>query len=99
LPAFPSRSTSSKENAEGWHAVSTILRRNGPCRACCRKETPEIQRLRRVQWAQKNVRNFISLVAAHSDTLMKNAGISPAIVQDIIGHESVAISQNYGRID
>jgi hypothetical protein len=30
---------------------------------------------------------------------MKNAGISPAIVQDIIGHESVAISQNYGRID
>jgi integrase len=28
---------------------------------------------------------------------MKNAGISPAIIQDILGHESVAISQNYGR--
>jgi integrase len=34
----------------------------------------------------------------HTTTsLMKNAGISPAIIQDILGHESVAISQNYGR--
>jgi len=32
-------------------------------------------------------------------SLMKNAGISPAIVQDIIGHESVAISANYTHID
>jgi hypothetical protein len=29
----------------------------------------------------------------------KNAGISPAIVQDIIGHESAAISANYTHID
>jgi integrase len=32
-------------------------------------------------------------------SLMKNAGISPAIVQDIIGHESEAISANYTHID
>ena len=30
---------------------------------------------------------------------MKNAGISSAIVQDIIGHESAAISANYTPID
>jgi hypothetical protein len=30
---------------------------------------------------------------------MKNAGISVAIVQDIIGHESAAISANYTHID
>ncbi|PYI78964.1 MAG: hypothetical protein DMF05_11085 [Verrucomicrobia bacterium] len=32
-------------------------------------------------------------------SLMKNAGISPAIVQDIIGHDSPAISANYTRIE
>ncbi len=32
-------------------------------------------------------------------SLMKNAGISPAIVQDIIGHDSPEISQNYTTID
>ena len=32
-------------------------------------------------------------------SLMKNAGISPAIVQDIIGHDSEAISANYTHID
>jgi hypothetical protein len=30
---------------------------------------------------------------------MKNAGISSAAVQDIIGHESAAISANYTHID
>jgi site-specific recombinase XerD len=30
---------------------------------------------------------------------MKNAGISASIVQDIIGHESAAISANYTHID
>jgi len=30
---------------------------------------------------------------------LKNAGISSAIVQDIIGHESAAISANYTHID
>ena len=33
------------------------------------------------------------------DCTWKNAGISAAIVHDILGHESVAISQNYGRTD
>ena len=32
-------------------------------------------------------------------SLMKNAGVSPAIVQDIIGHESSAISANYTHIE
>ena len=32
-------------------------------------------------------------------SLMKNAGISPAIVQDIIGHDSPAISQHYTHIE
>jgi integrase len=32
-------------------------------------------------------------------SLMKNAGVSPAIVQDIIGHESPAISAHYTRIE
>jgi hypothetical protein len=30
---------------------------------------------------------------------MKNAGISPAIVQDLIGHDSPAISAQYTHID
>jgi integrase len=32
-------------------------------------------------------------------SLMKNAGISSAIVQDIIGHESAAVSAHYTHID
>lgn len=32
-------------------------------------------------------------------SLMKNAGISPAIVQDLIGHESAAVSANYTHIE
>jgi len=32
-------------------------------------------------------------------SLMKNAGISPAIVQDIIGHDSPAVSAHYTHID
>ncbi|MBA3351899.1 MAG: tyrosine-type recombinase/integrase [Blastocatellia bacterium] len=32
-------------------------------------------------------------------SLLKNAGVSSAIVQDIIGHESAAISANYTHID
>ncbi len=32
-------------------------------------------------------------------SLMKNAGISPAIVQDIIGHDSPAVSAQYTRIE
>jgi integrase len=32
-------------------------------------------------------------------SLLKNAGVSPAIVQDIIGHDSAAVSANYTHID
>jgi integrase len=32
-------------------------------------------------------------------SLMKNAGISPAIVQEFVGHDSMAISQNYTHIE
>jgi integrase len=48
----------------------------------------------------RNGRRQHSQISFHSlrhtaTSLMKNAGISPAIVQDIIGHESEAISANY----
>jgi integrase len=32
-------------------------------------------------------------------SMMKNAGVSPAIVQDLIGHESAEISAHYTHID
>jgi len=49
-------------------------------------------------------RRSISEISFHAlrhtaTSLMKNAGISPAIVQDIIGHESTAISAHYTHID
>lgn len=51
--------------------------------------------------AVKRNLNQISFHALrHTATsLMKNAGISPAIVQEFIGHESSAISQNYTHIE
>jgi hypothetical protein len=30
---------------------------------------------------------------------MKNAGVSPAVVQDFIGHDSPAVSAHYTRIE
>jgi integrase len=52
----------------------------------------------------RNGRRKMSEISFHSlrhtaTSLMKNAGISAAIVQDIIGHESAAISANYTHID
>jgi len=52
----------------------------------------------------RNGRRQHSQISFHSlrhtaTSLMKNAGISAAIVQDIIGHESAAISANYTHID
>jgi integrase len=46
----------------------------------------------------------VSEISFHSfrhtaTSLMKNAGVSPAIVQDIVGHESATISANYTHID
>lgn len=52
----------------------------------------------------RNGRRALSDVSFHAlrhtaTSLMKNAGISPAIVQDIIGHESAAISAHYTHVD
>jgi integrase len=54
--------------------------------------------------AGRNGRRAISEISFHAlrhtaTSLMKNAGISPAIVQDIIGHDSEAISAHYTHID
>jgi len=54
--------------------------------------------------AGRDGRRNISEISFHAlrhtaTSLMKNAGISAAIVQDIIGHESAAISANYTHID
>ena len=52
----------------------------------------------------RNGRREISEISFHAlrhtaTSLMKNAGISSAIVQDIIGHDSEAISAHYTHID
>lgn len=52
----------------------------------------------------RDSRRALSEISFHSlrhtaTSLMKNAGISPAIVQDIIGHESAEISANYTHIE
>jgi integrase len=52
----------------------------------------------------RNGRREMSEISFHAlrhtaTSLMKNAGISPAIVQDIIGHDSEAISAHYTHID
>ena len=54
--------------------------------------------------AGRNGRHNVGKVSFHAlrhtaTSLMKNAGISSAVVQDIIGHESSAISDNYTHID
>jgi integrase len=50
--------------------------------------------------ARHNVSEISFHALRHTATsLMKNAGVSSAIVQDIIGHESAAISANYTHID
>src|SRR4029453_12327092 len=49
---------------------------------------------------QHNVSEISFHSLRHTATsLMKNAGIPSAIVRDIIGHESTAISDNYTHID
>jgi len=52
----------------------------------------------------RNGRREVSEISFHAlrhtaTSLLKNAGVSPAIVQDIIGHESAAISANYTHIE
>ncbi len=49
-------------------------------------------------------RREASLISFHSlrytaTSLMKNAGVSPSIVQDIIGHESAEISTHYTHVE
>ncbi len=47
---------------------------------------------------ENNELSFHSL--RHSATsIMKNAGVSPAVVQEFIGHDSKAVSQNYTHIE
>ncbi len=49
---------------------------------------------------RRNISEISFHALRHTATsLMKNAGISSAIVQDIIGHDSEAISANYTHID
>jgi len=52
----------------------------------------------------REARRAASEISFHSlrhtaTSLMKNAGISPAIVQDLIGHESAAVSAHYTHIE
>jgi integrase len=52
----------------------------------------------------RNTKRGMAALSFHSlrhtaTSLMKNAGISPAIVQDIIGHESAEISAHYTHVD
>jgi len=54
--------------------------------------------------AGRSGRREVSEISFHAlrhtaTSLLKNAGVSPAIVQDIIGHESAAISANYTHIE
>ena len=50
------------------------------------------------QGGEKAALTFHSL--RHSATLiLKNAGVSPAVVQEFIGHDSKAVSQNYTHIE
>lgn len=47
---------------------------------------------------ENNALSFHSL--RHSATsILKNAGVSPAVVQEFIGHDSKAVSQNYTHIE
>jgi integrase len=52
----------------------------------------------------RSARRVASELSFHSlrhtaTSLMKNAGVSPAIVQDIIGHDSAEISAHYTHVD
>jgi integrase len=54
--------------------------------------------------AGRNGRRQLSDISFHAlrhtaTSLMKNAGVSAAVVQDMIGHESAAISASYTHID
>ncbi|MEZ5327522.1 MAG: tyrosine-type recombinase/integrase [Verrucomicrobiales bacterium] len=49
-------------------------------------------------------RRAVSQITFHSlrytpTSLMKNAGVSPAIVQEFVGHDSKAVSQSYTHIE
>jgi integrase len=59
---------------------------------------------KRASGAGRSGRRAASEITFHSlrhtaTSLMKNAGISPAIVQEFVGHDSKAVSQNYTHID
>src|SRR6266513_2048348 len=62
------------------------------------------ERSRKNTGTGRSVKRETSELSFHSlrhtaTSLMKNSGISPAIVQDIIGHESPALSAHYTHIE
>jgi integrase len=65
---------------------------------------PEKKHHASVNSVGRSGRRQLSQISFHSlrhtaTSWMKNAGISAAIVQDIIGHESAAVSASYTHID
>ena len=65
---------------------------------------PKKHRAAEVNAAGRSGRREISEISFHAlrhtaTSLLKNAGVSSAVVQDIIGHDSAAISANYTHID
>jgi len=83
--------------------VSTLSRRFGELLASVGLIEPQTHAAKkggkgRAALRGKSELSFHSL--RHTATsLMKNAGISPAIVQDIIGHDSAEISAHYTHVD
>jgi len=92
-PVFPKASTAKRSGALS-NQFYDILREAGLVEQRTHAGTGKGRSNRR----QLNELSFHAL--RHTATsLMKNAGISPAIVQDIIGHESPEISAHYTHIE
>jgi integrase len=59
---------------------------------------------KRPDGAGRDARRATSELSFHSlrhsaTSLMKNAGVSPAIVQEFVGHDSKIINENYTHIE
>lgn len=88
-------------NAASAANVSTLSRQFGEILAACGLAAG---RTHGKQKDGRGARRTTSELTFHSlrhtaTSMMKNAGISPAIVQDIIGHESAEISQLYTHVE
>ena len=65
---------------------------------------PKPSRRKKIEGQGRTGKRTMSELSFHSlrhtaTSLMKNAGVSPAIVQEFVGHDSKAISQAYTHID